>query len=114
MCEHLQAGGYALRVSCATPGVGPLLGMAGVGFASALAGEASRRYGAHAQGARLQWRPRELAADAAMDAIVGITLFKARLCGLAGGDGMQHGACTGSHLQCCVALCGLSIAYMCI
>ncbi|GBF99262.1 hypothetical protein Rsub_11787 [Raphidocelis subcapitata] len=40
-----QIVGYCLRVSCRTPVLGPALGMFGVGFASALAGQA----GAHAR-----------------------------------------------------------------
>lgn len=38
-----QGVGAALRISCATPVAGPIGGLLGVGFASALAGEASRR-----------------------------------------------------------------------
>ena len=75
----MQAAGYALRVSCVTPGLGPALGMAGVGVASALAGEASRRLGSHLRGQPLPQRRRmhQAAADAALDAAIGIALFKA-------------------------------------
>lgn len=40
-----QGVGAALRISCVTPVAGPIGGLLGVGFASALAGEASRRAG---------------------------------------------------------------------
>jgi hypothetical protein len=53
--------------------------MAGVGLSSVLAGEASRRLSSHWRGQPLLRRPREVAADAAMDAAIGIVLFKASI-----------------------------------
>jgi hypothetical protein len=40
-CGNMQVAGMALRVSCATPVVGPVGGLLGVGVASAMAGQAS-------------------------------------------------------------------------
>jgi hypothetical protein len=79
-----QGAGAALRVSCATPVLGPLGGVLGVGLASALAGQAAakatavRRDGARAAllapGALLRGvAPRDLLIDAAL----GAALFRA-------------------------------------
>ena len=69
--------GFALRVSCATPVLGPALGMSGIGLSSILAGEASRRFGSHLRGETRRHRSAQaVAQDAALDAIMGITLFK--------------------------------------
>ncbi|BDA44783.1 hypothetical protein COCOBI_06-2610 [Coccomyxa sp. Obi] len=72
-----QAAGLALRISCATPILGPALGLTGIGFSSVLAGEASRRFGSHLKGETRRHRSAQaVAQDAALDAIMGITLFK--------------------------------------
>lgn len=72
----VQAAGFALRISCATPALAPALGMAGIGFSSMLAGEASRRFGANLRGESMYRSNRDRVRDAALDAIMGITLFK--------------------------------------
>jgi hypothetical protein len=86
--------GYCLRVSCRTPVLGPALGLAGVGFASALAGQASL----HARALLATpapagatgvtngplsrrprwWRPQPINPEEALfDAVLGIAIFKA-------------------------------------
>lgn len=70
----------ALRVSCATPVLGPVGGVLGVGFASALAGQAGLKWRQFCtdgrnplqdplRGVRLQ--------DLAVDAALGVAMFKA-------------------------------------
>ena len=84
----MQAAGLACRVSCATPVLGPALGMVGVGAASAMAGQASllarqemeRRSGGAA--ARPAPPPLLRRKDLVLDALLGVVLFKVRLlCG---------------------------------
>ena len=74
----MQAAGYALRVSCATPALSSALGMAGIGFSSILAGEASRRFGARLRGAQQHRSAQVLARDMALDAVLGMSLYKVR------------------------------------
>ncbi|CAL5230013.1 g13455 [Coccomyxa viridis] len=71
-----QAAGYALRISCATPVLSSALGMAGIGFSSILAGEASRRFGARLRGAQQHRSMQVLARDMALDAVLGMSLYK--------------------------------------
>ncbi len=75
----MQAAGYALRISCATPVLSSALGMAGIGFSSILAGEASRRFGARLRGAQQHRSMQVLARDMALDAVLGMSLYKVRL-----------------------------------
>ncbi|GAB4821650.1 hypothetical protein N2152v2_008696 [Parachlorella kessleri] len=74
-----QGAGMALRVSCATPVLGPVGGVLGVGFASALAGQAGIKWRQFTvegrnplqeplRGVRLQ--------DMLVDAALGIALYK--------------------------------------
>ena len=72
----MQAAGYALRVSCATPLLSSALGMAGIGFSSVLAGEASRRFGARLTGKRPHRSAQAVARDVALDALLGMSLYK--------------------------------------
>jgi hypothetical protein len=86
-----QIVGLTLRVSCRTPVLGPALGAAGVGFASALAGQAARHARALlapppppppcADGAARTcrwWRPARVAPEEALlDAALGLLIFKA-------------------------------------
>ena len=76
-----QALGLALRVSSATPVAGPLGGLAGVGFASALAGQAGRRCKeVVAEGRGAARRPLLAGVrleDLAVDAALGVLLYKA-------------------------------------
>ena len=72
----LQAAGYALRISCATPMLSSALGMAGIGLSSILAGEASRRFGARLRGAQQHRSMQVLARDMALDAVLGMSLYK--------------------------------------
>lgn len=74
----MQAAGYALRISCATPLLSSAMGMAGIGFSSILAGEASRQFGAHLRGAQQHRSPQVLARDMALDALMGMSLYKVR------------------------------------
>ena len=79
-----QAAGLACRVSCATPVLGPALGMVGVGAASAMAGQASllcrqemeRR--SSGTGPRPAPPPLLRRKDLVLDALLGVVLFKAR------------------------------------
>ena len=73
-----QAAGYAMRISCATPLLGSAMGMAGIGFSSILAGEASRRFGAHLRGAQPHRSTQMIARDMALDALLGMSLYKVR------------------------------------
>ena len=76
--RSVQAAGYALRISCATPVLSSALGMAGIGFSSMLAGEASRRFGARLRGAQQHRSAQVLARDMALDAVLGMSLYKVR------------------------------------
>jgi hypothetical protein len=40
--SHLQLLGFMLKISCATPVLGPTMGLVGVGLANVLAGQASK------------------------------------------------------------------------
>lgn len=78
-----QAAGMALRISCATPVAGPVGGMLGVGFASALAGQASLKYKLWEKDRKnlLTGYPRGLlhgvkAQDLWIDAALGVAMFK--------------------------------------
>ncbi len=75
-----QVVGYCLRVSCATPVIGPCLGMLGVGFASSLAGQASQhaRKLCEVGGNPLRpswWQPMPVE-EAVLDSVLGIIIFK--------------------------------------
>ena len=72
----MQAAGYALRISCATPMLSSALGMARIGFSSVLAGEASRRFGARLTGKRPHRSAQASARDVALDALLGMSLYK--------------------------------------
>ena len=76
----MQAAGYALRISCATPMLSSALGMAGIGFSSVLAGEASRRFGARLTGKRPHRSAQAIARDVALDALLGMSLYKVPAC----------------------------------
>ena len=76
----MQAAGYALRISCATPLLSSALGMAGIGFSSVLAGEASRRFGAQLTGKRPHRSAQAIARDVALDALLGMSLYKVPAC----------------------------------
>ena len=52
--------------------------MAGIGFSSMLAGEASRRFGARLRGAQQHRSAQVLARDMALDAVLGMSLYKVR------------------------------------
>ena len=99
--SRVQAAGLACRVSCATPVLGPALGMVGVGAASAMAGQASllcrqemeRRSGG--AGPRPAPPPLLRRKDLVLDALLGLVLFKARAAFFVG----LLGAAWGGH-QC--------------
>jgi hypothetical protein len=55
------------------------MGMTGIGFSSMLAGEASRRFGAHMRGESMHRSYQDKVRDAALDAVLGISLFKVLL-----------------------------------
>ena len=79
----VQALGLALRVSCATPVVAPVLGAAGVAGAAALAGQCSRdmaRWGRTGERPTLRGFAAALAApgnrrEVALDAVIGTAFF---------------------------------------
>lgn len=77
-----QAAGVALRVSCATPVAGPIGGFLGVGFASALAGQAAIKCRMWEKDHKLPWQySRGImqgvhSRDVLVDAALGIALFK--------------------------------------
>ena len=101
----LQAAGYALRISCTTPVLSSALGMAGIGFSSILAGEASRTFGARLRGAQQHRSAQVLARDMALDAVLGMSLYKVRwhhFCmpaGLASMSGQQQSSSDAAHTQ---------------
>ena len=75
--------GMAARVSCATPVLGPMLGLLGIGLASAAAGQASRRTLRWYRGAGphpAAWPPWEgvRQQDVAVDAIGGLVVWRVR------------------------------------
>ncbi|WIA17091.1 hypothetical protein OEZ85_013990 [Tetradesmus obliquus] len=76
-----QLVGFVCKVSCATPVLGPCMGIVGVGFASALAGQASKHThkmistGANPFRAGF-WEPLDVD-DMVFDALLGIFVFKA-------------------------------------
>ena len=75
-----QAVGYCLRVSCANTIRGTVVGMLGVGFASALAGRASRATSRMLITGKLElpefrWSGQDLE-EAALDAVLGIVCFR--------------------------------------
>ncbi len=75
--------GLAARVSCATPVLGPVLGLLGIGLASAAAGQASRRTLRWYRGAGphpAAWPPWEGARreDLAVDAVAGLVVWRVR------------------------------------
>ena len=71
------------RVSCATPVMGPLMGCIGVGMASAMSGQASlwvrdQKPAALATASfKRSGKLNVMAQDVAVDAVIGILLFKA-------------------------------------
>ncbi|GAQ77991.1 hypothetical protein KFL_000060560 [Klebsormidium nitens] len=76
----IQGVAYACRISCASPHIGPLFGMVGVGLASAAGGQVSKAVGRWQAG--LEPWPREgLAAirgeEVLLDAALGILAYKA-------------------------------------
>ena len=79
----LQGGAFLARVSCSTPVVAPVLGVLGVGAASAMSGQASalfarwRRDGSAAF-ERKDWPRLVHVDDLALDALIGTALFMAR------------------------------------
>ena len=72
----------ACRVSCATPVLGPGMGLIGVGFASAMAGQAGLHCRHHFQTGQHPLRlPPAFAfrrQDLLLDACLGITLYKVK------------------------------------
>ena len=75
--------GLAARVSCATPVLGPALGMLGIGLASAAAGQASRRTLRWYRGAGphpAAWPPWEgvRREDLAVHAVAGLVVWRVR------------------------------------
>lgn len=77
--DWLQAAGTALRVSCATPVLGPVGGVLGVGFASALAGQAGIEWQQFVREGRspLQEPLRGVRLeDMLLDAALGVAMFK--------------------------------------
>ena len=81
LCVGAQMVGVAVRVSCATPVIGPALGLLGVGLASAAAGQASRRTLRWYQGTGphpLAWPPWEgvRREDVALDAVAGLVVWR--------------------------------------
>ena len=82
-CYIQQMVGVASRVSCATPVVGPMLGLLGIGIASAAAGQASRRTLRWYQGAGphpVAWPPWQgvRGQDLAVDAVTGLVIWRVR------------------------------------
>lgn len=71
-----QGAGMALRVSCATPIRANLLGAAGVAASSVLAGQAGRAAAAVVSGRRLQDLQPPSWPEMAVDALLGVGLFK--------------------------------------
>jgi len=76
----MQLVGLVCRVSCATPVLGPCMGLVGVGLANALAGQASRhtRKLLTKGGNPLDksfWDPVDID-DVVLDAVLGICIFK--------------------------------------
>ena len=75
----VQVTGMACRVSCATPVLGTAFGVFGVGFASALAGQASIWCRNHPLDLKKPLTPDRhtvVLQDALLDAVIGVTLFK--------------------------------------
>ncbi|GBF88397.1 hypothetical protein Rsub_01109 [Raphidocelis subcapitata] len=76
-----QLFGYALRISCATPVLGPCFGMLGVGFASALAGRAAAQtqqlFEAGCDVRRVKWWAPVQADEALLDSFMGVLFFRA-------------------------------------
>ncbi|KAK9794632.1 hypothetical protein WJX73_002817 [Symbiochloris irregularis] len=76
----MQVTGMACRVSCATPVLGPALGVVGVGLASALAGQAAiwcRSHPLDSKKPLTAGRHTVVLQDALLDAVIGVVLFKA-------------------------------------
>lgn len=75
-----QLFGYALRISCATPVLGPCFGVLGVGFASALAGRAAvqtqQLFEAGGDARRVRWWAPVAADEALLDSFMGVLFFK--------------------------------------
>jgi len=82
-----QVFGYCLRISCATPVLGPCIGALGVGFASALAGHASvttqRVFAVGGDLKRVRWWEPMPADDVLLDSMMGVIVFKVRWVGWA-------------------------------
>ena len=80
---YLQCVGMACRVSCATPVLGPGMGVIGVGIASAMAGQAGLHCRHHFQTGQHPLRlPPSVAfcrQDLLLDACLGITLYKVHI-----------------------------------
>ena len=82
MC--VKVAGYMCRVSCATPVMGPLMGCVGVGIASSMAGQASLlcrdpSFRLDQRALKRVSRVRVVAQDVALDAFIGVLLFKVSL-----------------------------------
>ena len=79
-----QSAAFTLRVSCATPVAGPVLGVLGVGLASAMAGQASQVCQRRLEAGSLRAaRPKAVAMrvhDLALDALLGVAAFRVRPC----------------------------------
>lgn len=72
----LQLLGYACRVSCATPVLGSAVGVVGVGFASAMAGQASLKCQRYYQGQAPLVASKARRQDLLLDAMIGVALWK--------------------------------------
>lgn len=69
----VQLLGYACRISCATPFLGPALGCMGIGMASVLAGQASLRcQQSYAPPSTVVSRQQNML----LDAVIGVALWK--------------------------------------
>jgi hypothetical protein len=116
-----QAVGYCLRISCANTVRGTVVGMLGVGFASALAGRASRATNRMLITGKLElpefrWNSQDLE-EVALDAVLGIVCFRvggrrwaaAAACCRAAAGLLQGccGAAAGLLQGCCRAAAGL-------
>lgn len=84
----VQLFGLVFRVSCATPVLGPAVGLLGVGFANALAGQASKHTRKLLVDKANPNKPGFWEApdpeDVVLDALLGAAIFKVRLAVLGG------------------------------
>lgn len=85
-----QLVGFVLKVSCATPVLGPTMGLVGVGLANVLAGQASRHTRkmvvtkSHPLAAGFWEAPNP--EDMVLDAVMGVCIFKVRAQGCSVSD----------------------------